>query len=685
MTTATATTTATTAVRVAAAAAAAAALAVAAVCSSGDAARAFYLPGVAPVEYEQGEKVELKVNKLTSVKTQLPYKYYDRLPFCMPDKIVDKIENLGEILMGDRIENSLYDVRSQIDVPCAVLCKTDTISGKELGDLDDLVQNEYRVSWVLDNLPAAMPKILQSVNGDTTTLYETGFPVGFVGDPQEQPGSQEGVSYLNNHVNIRVLYHNAADADDGVRIVGFEVEPESIAHTLDYDDYPSTCLQRDTGPLAVVPPAGSAKSAPDAGADKADAGADKADAAPADGDDAGEPKQIVFTYSVTWEYSDTPWTNRWDLYLLNTDAQIHWFSIINSVMIVIFLSAMVAMIMMRVLYKDFRRYNQLEPNEEAEETGWKLVHGDVFRPPSRPMLLAVLVGSGVQVCMCTVILLVFAMLGFLSPANRGGLLTALVVLLVVMGVFAGYFATRVYKSFKGQYWKKCTLMTALGFPGFIFGIFFVLNLVIWGEKSSGAVPFGMLCAIIAMWFGISVPLVLFGSYYAFKKPVAEPPVGTNQIPRQIPEQVWYMSPLFSVLMGGVLPFGAVFIELFFIMSAVWGHQFYYIFSFLFMVFVVLVITCAEITVVMTYFSLCAEDYHWHWRSFLTSGASALYMFLYACFYFATKLEITKPVSMLLFFGYTTIMTSFFFVMTGCIGYFACQAFVVKIYSSIKVD
>jgi hypothetical protein len=35
----------------------------------------FYLPGVAPIEYEKGNKVDLKVNKLTSTKTQLPYEW----------------------------------------------------------------------------------------------------------------------------------------------------------------------------------------------------------------------------------------------------------------------------------------------------------------------------------------------------------------------------------------------------------------------------------------------------------------------------------------------------------------------------------------------------------------------------------------------------------------------------------
>ena len=57
----------------------------------------FYLPGVAPHEYEFGESVKIKVNKLDSVLTQLPYNYYD-LPFCKPSGGVKQdAENLGEV------------------------------------------------------------------------------------------------------------------------------------------------------------------------------------------------------------------------------------------------------------------------------------------------------------------------------------------------------------------------------------------------------------------------------------------------------------------------------------------------------------------------------------------------------------------------------------------------------------
>jgi transmembrane 9 superfamily protein 2/4 len=82
-------------------------------------------------------------------------------------------------------------------------------------------------------------------------------------------------------------------------------------------------------------------------------------------------------------------------------------------------------------------------------------------------------------------------------------------------------AARLYKTFRGDQWKKMTMRTALLFPGIVFGVFFILDLVIWGQKSSGAVPFGTLLALCFLWFGVSVPLVFVGSYYGFKQPALE--------------------------------------------------------------------------------------------------------------------------------------------------------------------
>ena len=80
------------------------------------------------------------------------------------------------------------------------------------------------------------------------------------------------------------------------------------------------------------------------------------------------------------------------------------------------------------------------------------VHGDVFRPPTNASLLSVYVGTGMQLIGMGVVTMVFAVLGFLSPANRGGLMTAMLLLFVFMGVFGGYYSARLYKLFKVYYY-----------------------------------------------------------------------------------------------------------------------------------------------------------------------------------------------------------------------------------------
>ncbi|MCL4129671.1 UNVERIFIED_CONTAM: hypothetical protein GTU68_017227 [Idotea baltica] len=348
-------------------------------------------------------------------------------------------------------------------------------------------------------------------------------------------------------------------------------------------------------------------------------------------------------------------------------CQHQWFSILKLPcgIVLFLLSGMVAMIMLRTLHKDIARYNQIEAGEDTqEEYGWKLVHGDVFRPPRNGMLLSVIIGSGIQVFLMTLVTLVFACLGFLSPANRGYLMTCAMVLYVCFGFPGGYVSARLYKSFGGEKWKSNVLLTSMLCPGIVFSLFFVMNLMLWYKGSSAAVPFTTLLALLALWFLVSVPLTFVGAFFGYRKRLLENPVRTNKIPRQIPEQTVYTQPLPGIIMGGVLPFGCIFIQLFFILNSIWSSQTYYMFGFLFLVFVILVITCSETTILLCYFHLCAEDYHWWWRSFLTAGFTAFYLFLYCVHYFVAKLNIEGLVSTMLYFGYTFIMVFLVFLLTG---------------------
>jgi len=619
----------------------------------------FYVPGVAPQDFGAGDPIEVRAIKMTSSKTQLPYEYYS-LPFCPPKsgEVKYKSQNLGEILRGDRITNTAYEIFMDKSVTCKVLCTAGPEGGptlwskEESTELHEKVGHEYFVHLIVDNLPCATQFTMPSGDGSdgTEVQYEPGFRLGV---------EKDGKMYVNNHLKLIMSYHKTPPSSEGgkdnYRVVGFRVETGSVDHSqYEVNSKDGTCSIKDeTVHQEVI---------------------------------NNQENKLYYTYSVVWEPSDIKWASRWDIYLAMADVQIHWFSIINSVVVVFFLSSIITMIIIRTLRRDIAKYNTDDDLEESiEETGWKLVHGDVFRPPQHSRFFAAIIGSGIQLTGMIGITIFFAMLGMLSPASRGALLTAAIFLYEFMGLWAGYYAGRLYKTMKGKEWKKAAFSTATLYPGVIFGLGFFVNFFIWGEHSSGAIPFTSMLAMGAMWFGISFPLIYIGYYVGFRKQPYQQPVRTNQIPRQVPTQQWYTHIVPCTLVAGVLPFGACFIELFFIFSAIYENQFYYLFGFLFLVLVILAVSCSQISVVMVYFQLCAENYHWWWRSFVVSGGSAIYVLLYSIFYFYTKLDIDEFVPTLVYFSYTTMMVITFWLLTGTIGFYAAFFFIRKIYASVKID
>ena len=163
---------------------------------------------------------------------------------------------------------------------------------------------------------------------------------------------------------------------------------------------------------------------------------------------------------------------------------------------------------------------------------------------------------------------------------------------------AGYVASRLYLSFNGDAIRKNILYTALVFPAALYAFLLFLDAFLIGLGSAGAVPLGTLFAIGTMWFGINVPLTVLGGWLGVRKGVsrgASPPLPlllslcsaprldptehsltlllhlvtqplnvplrVNQIPRQIPPLPWWLRPVPSALLAGILPFGASILPL----------------------------------------------------------------------------------------------------------------------------
>ena len=646
------------------------------------------------------------MNKLTSHTTLLPKDYYS-FPFCRPEGgPVLEHENLGEFLIGDRIESSPFRIRMLEDMYCQQVCveKVGSVPNEKFKDkVHKLILQNYHNNWFVDGLPAAS----KIENKDYVSLeYTQGFPVGFVDETDPKTGI-----YIYNHVNIELTYHES-DAGN-YRIVGFTVEPFSIHHTFEFIDKDKANAANDDDDN---------NRAKDESKIEVDADANNQFKVvdilyPIDSCDAKKDKihtdfqmlansqvkpqlaggKVLFTYDVIWkENKNLLWASRWDIYLQMGYSQtqnkkimrVHWLSIANSSIFVILLSAMLVSVLVRNLRRDLARYNRLatdeEKTEELEEYGWKLVHADVFRPPSKPLLLAVSVGTGIQILLMLFFSIVFSIVGFLSPVKRGSLLVAQIVLYVLLGSVAGYITARIYKTFKGKSWQYATIATAFGFPGICFLVFFILNIVAKVQNSTDAVPIQYMILLLFLWLGISTPLVFFGAYLGFKQDPVTFPVTTSNIPRQIPDQPWFMNSLFVFVMAGLLPFISCFFELYFIMSSIWMEKYYYIFGLLFVVFLILLITCCETTILFTYFQLCGEDYHWWWRSFCTSGSVAFYIWVYSFKYF-NSLHTSSFATYFLYHSYMTLASLAMFLMTGAIGMLTTLWFNKVIYSSVKID
>ncbi|CAN6855751.1 unnamed protein product [Brassica oleracea] len=637
---------------------------------------AFYLPGSYPHKYEVGDYLNVKVNSLTSIETEMPFSYYS-LPFCQPSEgIKDSAENLGELLMGDRIENSPYRFKMFKNESEIFLCQTEKLSGDGFKLLKKRIDEMYQVNPMLDNLPA-----IRYTKKDGYVLRWTGYPVGI---------KVQDVYYVFNHLKFKVLVHKYEEAANvarvmgtgdaaeviptmgkskdsdvpGYMVVGFEVVPCSFAHNADstkklkmYERY-TTPIKCDSTSVSMS---------------------------------VKDGQSIVFSYEVSFEESDIKWPSRWDAYLKMEGSKVHWFSILNSLMVITFLAGIVLVIFLRTVRRDLTRYEELDKEAQAqmneELSGWKLVVGDVFRAPSNPSLLCVMVGDGVQILGMAVVTILFAALGFMSPASRGTLITGMLFFYMILGIAAGYVAVRLWRTIGcGEHrgWMSVAWKAACFFPGIAFLILTMLNFLLWGSHSTGAIPFSLFVILILLWFCISVPLTLIGGYFGARAPHIEFPVRTNQIPREIPAQKY---PSWLLVLGaGTLPFGTLFIELFFIMSSIWMGRVYYVFGFLFVVMILLVVVCAEVSLVLTYMHLCVEDYKWWWKSFFASGSVAIYIFIYSINYLVFDLKnLSGPVSATLYLGYSLFMVLAIMLATGTVGFLSSFWFVHYLFSSVKLD
>lgn len=404
-------------------------------------------------------------------------------------------------------------------------------------------------------------------------------------------------------------------------------------------------------------------------------------------------KKLDMTYSVKWTPTDVTFAHRFDVYLDYPffEHQIHWFSIFNSFMMVIFLTGLVSMILMRTLRNDYAKYAREDDDLESlerdvsEESGWKLVHGDVFRPPRNLVLLSALVGTGAQLTLLILLVILLAIIGMLY-IGRGAIVTTFIVCYALTSFISGYVSGGLYSRSGGKSWIKSMILTASLFPFLCFGIGFVLNTVAIFYGSLAAIPFGTMVVVFVLWAFISFPLALLGTVVGRNWSGApNNPCRVKTIPRPIPEKKWYLTPAVVSLMGGLLPFGSIFIEMYFVFTSFWNYKVYYVYGFMLLVFLILIIVTICVTIVGTYFLLNAENYHWQWTSFFCAASTSIYVYLYSIYYYYVKTKMSGFFQTSFYFGYTLMFCLGLGILCGAVGYLGSTLFVRRIYRNIKCD
>jgi len=405
-----------------------------------------------------------------------------------------------------------------------------------------------------------------------------------------------------------------------------------------------------------------------------------------------EGAPLNFTYSSVWYPTTKEFKDRTQRYLDPKffEHKVHWFSIVNSFMLCLFLIAVVAIILMKTLKRDFTRYSatdveELESMDGGDESGWKQVNGDVFRRPDHLAVFTVLYATGIHLCCTVFCVLIFSMCNSYY-ASRGATAGSFVISYLITVIVSGYEGGRIFRMFGGQQWKRTMIYQCLFMPSIATVTFMVINTTAIIYRSTMTVPFKTLFLIIVLFLVMCVPLHTAGTLLG-RRAAAEKsfPCRVHHLKRPIPTKHWMFTPA-MIVTAGLVPFGCLFIEMYFILSAVWSHnKIYYVYGFMFAILCLLCLVIICVSITCTYVLLNAEDYRWQWQSFLCCGATSIYVFIYTVHYFYNSTQMSGFFQTVYYFGTSLSFCIGLGFFCGSLGFVGASKFVFLIYSNIKAE
>ena len=236
------------------------------------------------------------------------------------------------------------------------------------------------------------------------------------------------------------------------------------------------------------------------------------------------------------------------------------------------------------------------------------------------------------------------------------------------------------------HWSNQMMVGILLVPFLIWCCGMLVNTAALYYHTSRSVPFMTLLELAGIEGFIVLPLHIFGTIVGRQlSGNYEYPCRINAIPRPIPTKKWYVQPSIIVILAGLLPFGSIFIEMYFVFTSFWAYKIYYVYGFMLLVCLILAIVTICVNIVCTYFLLNSEDYRWQWTSFMAAASTSGYVYLYSIYYFLFKTKMYGIFQTVFYFSYMGLFCVMLGIMCGSLGYTGASMFVKKIYGNVKID
>jgi Endomembrane protein 70 len=324
----------------------------------------------------------------------------------------------------------------------------------------------------------------------------------------------------------------------------------------------------------------------------------------------------------------------------------------------------------------------------VSQSVWKRIHGDVFRFPDHLALFCAGVGTGNQLIALTICHFAFALLGLTSLTRRGSTIAAIIVLYCLASVVNGYSTVRLFRQLNGKNWVNCLLVTAALLPTPVIAVFLYVNSIALQHGSTSAFEGTTVLTCLALLIFLSLPLTGIGGMIARHYAAADfdAPTRTADTALEIPENIpWYLTRLLVPVAAGLLPFGAIYIELQYLYATMWGHQSHSMFGILFLSFILLVAVATSVTISLLCFQLSRGDHQWWWAAFINGGMTGLYVFAYSFYYYFQRSGMSGQLQASVYFGYMAVVSFAVFLMLGSASFQFSLVFVRCMYSQIKSD